>query len=83
MKDWYQQSMKALDLNGMSKTTQELYTRSVRQLVDFYKKTPDLITEKELEDYFLHRKKHNLWAPSTMGICYSGIKFFFPKGIEA
>jgi integrase/recombinase XerD len=46
-------------------------------LVDFYGKTPDLIGEQELQDYFLHRKNVDKWAPATMRICYSGIKFFF------
>jgi integrase/recombinase XerD len=77
MKDYYQQSMRALQLAGMSERTQQCYTRSVRQLVDFYKKTPDKITEQELQDYFLHRKNHDKWAAATMRICYSGIKFFF------
>jgi integrase/recombinase XerD len=77
MKDYYQQSMRALQLAGMSERTQQCYTRSVRQLVDFYKKTPDTITEQELQDYFLHRKNVDTWAPATMRICYSGIKFFF------
>jgi integrase/recombinase XerD len=77
MKDYYQQSMRALQLAGMSGPTQKGYTRSVRMLVDFYGKTPDLITEKELQDYFLHRKNVDKWAPATMRICYSGIKFFF------
>ena len=45
MKDYYQKSMRALQLAGMSKRTQECYTRSVRMLVDFYGKTPDLINE--------------------------------------
>jgi hypothetical protein len=39
MKDYYQKSMRALQLAGMSESTQECYTRSVRQLVDFYQKT--------------------------------------------
>jgi len=77
MKDYYQQSMRALQLAGMSGPTQKGYTRSVRMLVDFYGKTPDLITEKELQDYFLHRKNNDKWAAATMRICYSGIKFFF------
>jgi integrase/recombinase XerD len=77
MKDYYQQSMRALQLAGMSDRTQECYTRSVRQLVDFYGKTPDLITEQELQDYFLQRKNKDKWASTTMRICYSGIKFFF------
>ncbi len=56
MKDYYDKSMRALQLAGMSERTQQCYTRSVRMLVDFCGKTPDQITESELEDYFLHRK---------------------------
>jgi integrase/recombinase XerD len=77
MKDYYQKSMRALQLAGMSERTQECYTRSIRMLVDFYGKTPDKITEQELQDYFLHRKNNDKWAATTMRICYSGIKFFF------
>jgi len=46
-------------------------------LVDFYNKTPDKISEQELQDYFLHRKNVDKWSSATMRICYSGIKFFF------
>jgi site-specific recombinase XerD len=77
MQDYYQQSMRALQLAGMSEPTQRGYTRSVRMLVDFYKKAPDLITEQELQDYFLHRQNVSKWSAATMRICYSGIKFFF------
>ena len=77
MKDYFQKSMRALQLAGMSESTQEAYTRSVRQLVDFYGKTPDEIDEKELEDYFLHRQHEDKWSPATLRIAYSGIKFFF------
>ena len=58
MKNYYKKSIRALKLAGMSERTQECYTRSVRQLADFYGKTPDLISEVELEDYFLHRQKN-------------------------
>jgi len=77
MKDYYKKSMRALQLAGMSEPTQKGYTRSVRMLVDFYGKTPHLISEQELQDYFLHRKNVDQWAAATMRICYSGIKFFF------
>ncbi len=77
MKDYYQKSMRALQLAGMSERTQQCYTRSVRQLVDYLGKTPDKITEQELQDYFLHRKNNDKWAAATMRICYCGIKFFF------
>jgi hypothetical protein len=42
MKDYYEQSIRALQLAGMSERTQECYTRAVRLLVDFYKKTPPI-----------------------------------------
>ena len=77
MKDYYQRSMRALQLAGMSERTQESYTRAVRMLADFSGKTPDEITEPELEDYFLHRRNTDKWSAATMRIAYSGTKFFF------
>ena len=77
MKDYYNQSMRALQLAGMSERTCECYTRSIRQLVDFYGQTPDKLSEEQLQDYFLHRKNKDKWSPATLRICYSGIKFFF------
>jgi restriction endonuclease Mrr len=75
MKDYYQKSMRALQLAGMSERTQQCYTRSVRQLVDYYGKTPDKITEQELQDYFLHRKNSDKWAAATHSeahLCQTG-----------
>lgn len=77
MKDYYQLSMRALQLAGMSKSTQKGYTRAVRMLVDFYGKSPDQISEQELQDYFLLRRNVDKWSAATLRICYSGIKFFF------
>ncbi len=77
MKDYYNQSMRALQLAGMSERTCECYTRSVRQLVEFYGKAPDKLSETQLQDYFLSRKNHDKWSAATLRICYSGIKFFF------
>ena len=77
MKDYYQKSMRALQLAGMSERTQQCYTRSVRMLADYYGKTADKVSEEELQDYFLHRRNVDKWSAATMRICYSGIKFFF------
>ncbi len=64
MEDYYQKSMKAQQLAGMSQRTQECYARSIRKLVDFSDKTPDHISEAELENYFLHRRNVDQWAPA-------------------
>jgi site-specific recombinase XerD len=77
MNDWYQRMIVVLQLNGKGEPTQKAYTRAVRMLSEFYNKTPDLVSEPELQEYFLHRKNVNRWAPKTMRICYCGIRFFY------
>ncbi len=41
--DWYQQSIRALQLTGKGKSTQQCYTRAVKLLVEHYGKAPHLI----------------------------------------
>lgn len=82
MNDWYERSMKALQLHGVAQRTQESYTRMVRMLVDYYGKTPDLITEEELQEYFLHKKNVVKWSGAYLRICYCAIKFFFVNVLE-
>ena len=82
MKDYYAKAIRALQLAGKSQSTQECYARSIRQLVDFYDKTPDLITEVELEDYFLHKQNVDQWSAATLRISYCGIRFFFQNVLK-
>jgi len=82
MNDWYQRMVDTLQLNGKGERTQQAYTRSVRMLSQFYEKTPDLVSEQELQDYFLQRKNVNHWSPKTMRICYCGIRFFYVNVLE-
>ena len=77
MTEWYQKATNALQLNGLGERTQEAYVRALRMLCEFYHKTPDQISESELQQYFLHRKNRDRWSPNTMRICYCGIRFFF------
>ena len=82
MNDWYQRMIDTLQLNGKGERTQQAYTRSVRMLSQFYGKTPDLVSEQELQEYFLQRKNVNHWSPKTMRICYCGIRFFYEKVLD-
>jgi integrase/recombinase XerD len=54
--------IECLQLRGLSERTQEAYVRAVRQLAEHYHKSPDLISEEELRQYFLHLKnfKHHV-----------------------
>ena len=79
---WYEKTVKALQIAGMSERTQECYARAVRMLIEHYEKDPRKITEDELQDYFLYRRNTSKWAPATLRICYSGLKFFFINVIQ-
>jgi len=71
-----QHMITALQLSGKGERTQEAYVREVRLLAQFYSKSPDVISEQELQAYFLHRKNVDGLAPASMRICSSGIRFF-------
>jgi len=66
----------ALQLSGKGERTQPAYIREVRLLAQCYHKSPDRISEQELQAYFLHRKNVDGLAPASMRICYRGIRFF-------
>lgn len=74
--------IECLQLRGLSERTQEAYVRAVRQLSEHYHKSPELITEEELRQYFLFIKnvKHYSRNTSTVAIC--GIRFFFEKTLN-
>ncbi len=74
---WHQKTSKALQVSGKGTGTQKAYIRAMRMLVEFYDKTPDKISEDELQDYFIHCQDTSKWAPATMRISYNGIKFFY------
>ena len=71
-----QQMIAALHLSGKSERTQQSYVREVYLLAQFYHKSPDRISEQELQRSFLHRKNVDGLASASMRICYSGIRFF-------
>ena len=68
--------IECLQLRGMSERTQEAYVRAVRQLAQHYHKSPDLVTEEELRQYFLYIKNVKKYSRPTTTIALCGIKFF-------
>ncbi|MEW6664168.1 MAG: site-specific integrase [Thermodesulfobacteriota bacterium] len=82
MTDWNEKMVKALQINGKGERSQQAYARAVRMLTQFHGKSPDEITEDELQNYFLHRKNVSKWSPNTMRICYCGIRFFYQHVLQ-
>jgi len=73
--------IESLQLRGLSERTQEAYVRAVRQLADHYHKSPGLITEDELGQYFLYIKNVKKYARAASTIPISGIEFFYEKSL--
>ena len=72
-----QRMLQDLQLAGLSEHTQEAYLRAVRQLADHFHTPPDRLSEQQVRDYFLHLKNDRKFASGSLGIAYSGIKFFY------
>ncbi|HVQ37903.1 MAG TPA: site-specific integrase, partial [Pyrinomonadaceae bacterium] len=74
--------IECLQLRGLSERTQKAYVRAVRQLSEHYHKSPALITEEELRQYFLYLKNVKHHSRPTMTIAICGIKFFFERTLQ-
>lgn len=79
MTDLRKRMIESLQLRGLSERTQEAYVRAVRQLAQHYKKSPDLISEEELRQYFLYIKNVKKYSRPTTTVALCGIKFFFER----
>jgi len=77
MSELRQRMIECLQLRGLSERTQEAYVRAVRQLSEHYHKSPDLIMEEELRQYFLFLKNAKHYSRNTMTIAICGIRSFY------
>lgn len=71
-----------MQLRGFSPRTQESYVRAVRKLAEYYHKSPDLVTEEELRQYFLYRTNVSRWSRVACTIALCGIKFFYENTLR-
>ena len=68
-----------LKLARLSERTQQAYVDAVRHLANHYAKSPDLLTEEHLREYFVHLRDEKKQARSSVTIALCGIKFFFER----
>ena len=82
MSELRQRMIECLQLRGLSARTQESYVRAVRQLAEHYHKSPELISEEELRQYFLYIKNVKHYARNTSTIAICGIRFFYEQTLQ-
>lgn len=71
-----------LKLLPISPRTEQAYLACVRQLSEFYSKSPELVSAEEIRQYCIHLKSHKKVArqTSTQAIC--AIKLFWEKTLR-
>ncbi len=66
-----------MQLRGLAKRTQESYVRAVRQLAEYYDRSPAELSNAEIRAYFLYLSNERQAARGTCSIAYNGIKFLY------
>ncbi len=77
-----QRMLEDMQLRGLAPKTQEAYLRAVRQLAQYYGKSPDSISEEELRGYFLYLKNEKKASCSAYTVALYGIKFFYERTLQ-
>jgi site-specific recombinase XerD len=71
-----------MQLRGLSGRTQETYVRVVRQLAEYYDKSPDQLSEEELRQYFLYLKNEQQASRSRCMQALSAMKFLYQQTLQ-
>lgn len=71
--------IEAMQLHGYSPKTQQCYVAAVKDLAKYHRKSPHLLGEEEIRQYFLYLINEKKASRSSVTIHLSGIKFFYEK----
>jgi integrase/recombinase XerD len=66
-----------LVVRGRSKHTQEAYTRYVRDLARYYRRSPELISYEEVTDWVYHLIKERLLSASSVNVAVNTVRFLY------
>jgi site-specific recombinase XerD len=72
-----QQMTDDMVLRGLSAGTQKAYLRVVTRLAAFYGRSPNRISEREIQTYLLHLYREKGFSHSTCNVAVAGLRFFY------
>ena len=76
-----QQMIREMQLRNLAERTQESYLNAVEKLAQYYRRSPDLINEKEVEDYLHHEIQRKLsWSSINQKL--NALVFFYRKTLK-
>ena len=68
---------KDMVLRGMAATTRECYLQAVVGLTRYYRRSPEELTEQEVQRYLLHLIEERKLAWSSCNVVTHGLRFFY------
>jgi len=71
-----------LQLAGYSIKTIKSYLYSVERLAKYFHRSPDLLTDEEIRQFFVHLTSERKLSASSITIYLCGIKFFFETTLK-
>jgi site-specific recombinase XerD len=72
-----QKMIRAMELKNLSNHSQRAYLAAVTSIAKHYRRSPDKITNKMIEDYLLYLKNEKGNSPNSCGSVLTGLRFFY------
>jgi site-specific recombinase XerD len=76
------QMIEDMRLAGLSASTQRLYAEAVGQMARHFRRSPDLLSEQDLRQYFLYLTGEKQVSRSTTTIALCAVKFLCEKTLH-
>jgi site-specific recombinase XerD len=71
-----------MQLQGLSSGTQHAYVRSVQVMAEYFRRSPDQLSDEQLREFFLYLIRERGLAKPTLITYRSAIKFLFEKTLQ-
>jgi len=72
-----QQMIDDMTVRGMAQTTKKAYLQAVRSLAKHYRRSPEQVTDREVQQYLLHLMQERNLSWSTCNIATNGLRFLY------
>ena len=66
-----------MELRGFAPSSRDNYTGVIHRMARHFNRPPDRITDDELKGYLLHLLREQQFAPATMVVTVSALRFFY------
>src|SRR6202047_992469 len=66
-----------LVIRGRSEHTQEAYSRCVRDLAHYYRRSPEVISYEEVTDWLYHLITERLLSASSINVAVNAVRFLY------